>query len=70
MNQTDQDRYAVPIAIFAAGCLLWLIGAIGTSLEYISGETGQAMYIIGGVIALIGLVSGIITSGWWKKNHE
>ena len=66
----NQDLYAIPIAIFIAGCLLLLIVAVGSSLEYISEDIEQAMYIIGGIIALIGLVSGIITSGWWKENHR
>jgi len=46
----------IPLSIFAAGCIIFLLAALGL----FSPLTTQSMYMIGLSIELIGIVAGLI----------
>lgn len=70
MKKTDRDHYAISLAIIAAGFLLWVIGAVGSLLQYLSDGTVQRFYVTGFTIALIGLIVCIFASGRNNKNDQ
>ena len=52
----------IPLSIFAAGCIICLLSALGL----FSPPTAQAMYIIGSSIGLAGIVTGLIVFSRYK----
>lgn len=60
MNEPGQDRYSIPIAVIAAGCIIALLGAGLSFGLYISSATAHAMYVVGAVIASLGIISYLI----------
>ena len=50
----------IPTSIFAAGCIICLLSALGL----FSTPTTQALYEIGAEIGLLGIIVGIIVFVW------
>ncbi|MBI1732243.1 MAG: hypothetical protein HYR49_05675 [Gammaproteobacteria bacterium] len=47
MNERDEDRYSLPFAFIAAGCIIALLGAGLSFGLYISSATERVMYVVG-----------------------
>ena len=59
MNELNLE---IPLSIFAAGCIICLLAALGI----FSPSTAQAMYITGSSIGFLGIVVGLIVFSRYK----
>ncbi len=60
----------IPLSIFAAGCIIFLLSALGSFSLFLENATIQALYKVGSLIGLIGVVAGLIVYSRYKMSQR